>query len=356
MTLRPYLLWSLLIAGCFGTTALAYWGFSRTTPTDPQTSQQAIPVGFRVTPESIDFGTLIQGETVTREVTVFNGTSESWVIDLVVPSCGCSAGAVSSPDLAVSAQVSLKVLFNSAGKYGEQKHVVRLFLHSVDDPQHKEQILVSLTTNVKTIVWIEPEVVTFKGCTLGGQSSERFTLHCAEGHSGTEPPRLVGPPGADLQEFQLSPRGPLKAGANELELKFTPKQTSGRRGLNLQIDPGLFNHPPVAIQIDASVPSQFQVEPAEVYLGTLRPGELKTIKVRITAGIVLYVVDHCPEFLKATLSGDAGLQELTVVLLPEHLSPSTVIRDNIRLKTGSLSEPILYLSVLGLVSNGGTRP
>ena len=72
--------------------------------------------------------------------------------------------------------------------------------------------------------------------------------------------------------------------------------------------------------------------------------------------IIPFVVDQCPEFLKATLSGEAGLQELTVVLLPERLKPSTVIRDNIRLKTGSLSEPILNLSVLGLVSSGGTRP
>ena len=348
---RHIALWSLLIAGCFGTTALAYWSFSRTAP---PAEPAAVPTGFHVSPEVVDFGTLIQGQTAAREVTISNGTAEGWIVDQIIPSCGCSAGAVSSPDLAVHSRVSLQVRFNSAGKFGEQKHTVRLILHSIEDPSRNEQILVTISVNVKTIIWADPEVVTFQGCALGGQYSARFTLRCAEGNAGTDAPRLIETPGADSQEFQLTPRGPLKPGANELELRFTPKLTSGLRGLSLQIDPGLSNHPPVAIRVDAAVPSQFRVEPAELRLGLLRPGEAKIVRVKIADGTSPFAVDHCPEFLKASLSGESGHQELTIQVLPERLKPLTVLEGTIRLKTGSLTEPILTVPVLGLVTKGET--
>jgi len=115
---------------------------------------------------------LIQGVSCEREIAIFNGTGEGWVVDQIIPSCGCNAGSVSSSDL--KSQITLRVRFNSEGKFGEQKHSVRVLLHAVADPSRQAQIIVSVAATVKTISWIESETVTFnlKPSTVSAMKSD----------------------------------------------------------------------------------------------------------------------------------------------------------------------------------------
>ena len=174
MHFRHIALWIALIVGCAGTTSLAYWYFSATASLKVTTPSAAIPSGFRVNPEAVDFGTLIQGVSCEREIAIFNGTGEGWVVDQIIPSCGCNAGSVSSSDLKSNSQITLRVRFNSEGKFGEQKHSVRVLLHAVADPSRQAQISVSAAATMKTISWIESETVTFnlKPSTVSAMKSD----------------------------------------------------------------------------------------------------------------------------------------------------------------------------------------
>lgn len=281
---RTFLIWIIVILAAAASTSLAYFYLPRNPGRQNDPILYEVPRSFEIRPDRVNFGTLIQGQTASREVTIYNGTSDNWIIDRVVPSCGCSAGAVTSQRLTAHSQVSLQVLFDSNGKFGDQNHVVRLFVHSEADAEIREQILVTLSANVKTIIGTDSEVSKFSACHLDGHFTEKFTLHCAEGHFGTEAPRLIHSAGATTQEFELLPSSPLKPGANEMEFRFSPKQSAGCRTVQLQIHPALFNHPPIIIRAEAVVPSAFRVSPNDATFGTLRPNESKTIRLRIADG------------------------------------------------------------------------
>jgi len=83
---RSIVYWSLLAIGAFGTTGLSYWYLARRAASEPQIARVEIPNKFQITPERVDLGTMIQGQAASRNVTIFNGTSESWVVDQVLPS------------------------------------------------------------------------------------------------------------------------------------------------------------------------------------------------------------------------------------------------------------------------------
>lgn len=344
---RRDLQWLALVAGCVASTALGYRLFSRPAP------PPAVPVGFRVSPASVELGTLVQGQKATAVVAVACDAG-GWVVEQVIPSCGCSVASVSADVLKPGAPVALRVGYNSAGRFGAQTHSVRVVLRSADDPSRREDIVVPVTVDVKKVVWADPDSASLSGCTLGGVYTTRVTLHCAEGHAGVRPPRVAA--GAESPEFLVVPRGPLGPGPNELELQFAPERTAGRRVVSVPIDTGLNDHPPVAVSIDAVVPSQFRTDPADVYLGSVRPGGAKTVRVTVSDAPSALEVDHCPEFLTVRVTGAAGRQELDVRLRDDRLTPRTVLRDTIRLKTGSSTEPVLSIGILGVVTDPAAVP
>ncbi|MBN2663810.1 MAG: DUF1573 domain-containing protein [Bacteroidales bacterium] len=85
---------------------------------------------------TFDFGTIVQGETVTH-IYYFNNTgTKPLVINGVRSSCGCTVPAYSKEPLNPGEEGYIKVTFNSSGKQGSQNKVVTVSTNT--DPENTE--------------------------------------------------------------------------------------------------------------------------------------------------------------------------------------------------------------------------
>ncbi len=80
--------------------------------------------------EEFDFGTINEGDTVDHVFTFTNeGEAELFIVD-VKPSCGCTVPEYTKTPVAPGASGEIKVIFNSAGKPGEQSKSVRVITNT----------------------------------------------------------------------------------------------------------------------------------------------------------------------------------------------------------------------------------
>lgn len=85
---------------------------------------------FRI--ETIDFGTITQGESVTREFVFTNTGKQPLIITDVKVTCGCTNPQYPKTPIAPGKQGTITVTFNSAGKMGVQSKPVTIISNNRD--------------------------------------------------------------------------------------------------------------------------------------------------------------------------------------------------------------------------------
>lgn len=106
-----------------------------------QTEKKGAVIDFKE--KSIDFGDITQGDRVEHTFVFTNNGDAPLVISNVAVTCGCTAPNWPKQPIAPGATGELKVVFNSAGKMGQQNSVVRIYSNA-SEPIEK----VSLISNV----------------------------------------------------------------------------------------------------------------------------------------------------------------------------------------------------------------
>ncbi|PID59524.1 MAG: hypothetical protein CR986_05675 [Ignavibacteriae bacterium] len=96
--------------------------------------------------ESFDFGDIKRGEIVTHNFVLFNSGSDTLKILNVKASCGCTAAKPIKNKLLPGDSTSVKVTFNSKGRFGKQKKFIYIFSN---DPKNKQKRL-QFTANILT--------------------------------------------------------------------------------------------------------------------------------------------------------------------------------------------------------------
>jgi uncharacterized cupredoxin-like copper-binding protein len=87
-----------------------------------------------VQPEEFNFGTVVQGDTVSHNFEIYNkGNTELKIIN-VRASCGCTAATPAKINLQPGDSTELTVLFNSAGKMGPQNKIIYI---KTNDPSNE---------------------------------------------------------------------------------------------------------------------------------------------------------------------------------------------------------------------------
>ena len=82
-----------------------------------------------------NFGTIKQGESVTREFSFSNTGKEDLIISNAQGSCGCTVPIWPKEPLKKGAKNVIKVTFNSAGKMGMQDKTVTITSNAKNSPQ-----------------------------------------------------------------------------------------------------------------------------------------------------------------------------------------------------------------------------
>src|SRR3989304_170994 len=85
-----------------------------------------------------DFGDIKQGEKVSHIFVLTNSGGDLLKITDILPSCGCTAAMPEKNELTPGESTNLNVTFNSAGRFGKQKKLVKI---NSNDPENPQQII-----------------------------------------------------------------------------------------------------------------------------------------------------------------------------------------------------------------------
>jgi hypothetical protein len=101
-----------------------------------------------VTESSLEFGDVVNGEVIIREVSVQNKGQEDLIIEAVTTSCGCTQAAIEPLTISPDGSGTLTVEFDS-GAHGPELtgQLIRQVFISTNDPEQPE-IVVELMANI----------------------------------------------------------------------------------------------------------------------------------------------------------------------------------------------------------------
>lgn len=99
----------------------------------PADNKNASEMTFEV--EEYNFGTVKQGESVTREFSFTNTGKEDLIISNAQGSCGCTVPVWPKEPIKAKAKNVIKVTFNSAGKMGMQDKTVTITSNAKNSPK-----------------------------------------------------------------------------------------------------------------------------------------------------------------------------------------------------------------------------
>lgn len=89
---------------------------------------------FKFEKDEIDFGTIEQGESTTHEFKFTNTGSEPLIISKAEGSCGCTVPIFPKEPIMKNQTATIKVTFNSTGKFGIQDKTVTITSNAKQNP------------------------------------------------------------------------------------------------------------------------------------------------------------------------------------------------------------------------------
>lgn len=107
----------------------------------PAPAQSTVPADMKNAPEmtfeveEYNFGSIKQGESVTREFSFTNTGKEALIVTNAQGTCGCTVPQYPKEPIAPKAKGVIKVTFNSAGKIGMQDKTVTITSNAKNSPK-----------------------------------------------------------------------------------------------------------------------------------------------------------------------------------------------------------------------------
>jgi len=114
---------SLLLALFIGLTTV---GFAQEKKTLDNLANDPNAADFKFETEEYNFGSIVQGESVTYEFKFTNSGTEPLIISKAEGSCGCTVPIWPKEPIMKGQTSTIKVTFNSTGKMGVQDKTVTL--------------------------------------------------------------------------------------------------------------------------------------------------------------------------------------------------------------------------------------
>lgn len=102
---------------------------------------------FVVSEELHNFGSLKAGEIVSYTFVFRNEGTKNLIITGVETGCGCTGVKIPNKPIEPGNEGTIEVIFNSAGKFGQQLHTITLFSNS-DKPEKQIFIKANITNEL----------------------------------------------------------------------------------------------------------------------------------------------------------------------------------------------------------------
>lgn len=137
---------------------------------------EASAPNLSVSPQSWDFGTVIEGDIAERIFTIKNTGNAELAITNVRSSCGCAAALLSTDKVLPGQATELKVSFNSSGYRSNFEKYVYLTTNDPDEPYKTITINGSVKALPKIGIYIEPGTQDFVSAPTEQPSSFQFAI------------------------------------------------------------------------------------------------------------------------------------------------------------------------------------
>lgn len=222
-----------------------------------------------------DFGVVARGSDVRYRLKVTNIYKETIHISDVRTTCGCTAADPSKTTLASRETAYIELTMNTK-RFTRQKN--SNVIVTIDQPQYAE-VRIPVSAYIRTDVVLTPGGANFGGAEFGHDATRTISIAYAGRDSWKIKDIKVDNPHVDAVVVETS-RGGGRVGYDlQLTLKKSAPIGKLREQITLVTDDA--GRPHIPVLVEARVEPDITVTPSVVSLGTMVPGQTKTVNVVI---------------------------------------------------------------------------
>lgn len=290
-----------------------------------------------------DFGTVSQGTVVSHDFIVRNEGQSDLVIQRIIPSCGCTAAAVSTDPIAPGQERAIKVSFDTAGFSGDKYKTVRVNTNDIDNLS----VVLALRGIVEPDVLVEPQSLMFGEVVRGTKESRRVSVSVKSGATiGLSGARTFSP----HVEVEESDRSETSAVFN---VTILPSAPQGELRDRLVIGVKGAQESTINVPVFAVVRGAVVFEPPQLTFGVIEGTTAiqKSVKV-VNRGDELIRIGEVRSSHPAVSAEVREVKPGKNFVLQVKVEPTKVSRDlkaSIEVRTEGAEEASLILSVFGIL-------
>ncbi len=313
---------------------------------------------------SHEFGK-ISDEKSVETVFKFTNTGKSKLVFTSPPkgSCGCTVPSLAKMEYEPGESGEMKIIFNPAGKHGEQNTRVSF---STNDPTQKD-ISLAIHSVVRQTVWFEPPLVSFGEVELGKTPSQIVKVNGPAGdfkvtYASSTKGRIFDIKVLDTKEVELDGE---KVNQSTIEVTFNGKAPRGPVQAMATARTTLATHQLADFQIMAEVVGDVQVLPVRVSLGMLEADSTwaREVKVKSRGGHPFKITkveqqSNLTDGFASEFKSDEGSNDTayTIKLTGKHPSNPLTINGKLLITTNIEADPVIEVPLSGMVRPKGAVP
>lgn len=290
-----------------------------------------------------DFGTALEGKTVSHVFKIKN-TGEGYLdIRGVKTSCGCTTGNPSKTHVAPGDESEISVAFDTRFQKGHQVRTIMAFTNDPDNPQ----ATMTLQGVVKKQVEASPDQVNFATVRKGSEGTKEIVINDLVGNGPftvgpisnsnsaimvTQEKRPDGKPGAILKVALLKT---MPIGAFDDTIKVTT------------------NRVPLNVDVFGTVTGDLNVDPAQVSFGIVPKGQdiVRLVKLSNQGAHAIKVIDVTSTSPAVVASAEpiAPGKDYKLTVMLRRSTPEGQLRGQLTIKTDDPDQATISLPFYAIV-------
>lgn len=299
-----------------------------------------------VVPEGVfEFGTVPQGHKVEHEFTIKNAGDSDLIIQKVVPSCGCTAAALSAQAVKPGSTEKIKVTFNTAGFYGDKTKVVSVQTNSRD----QSTLTLKVHGTIEREIIVTPERIVFEELSVGASLPMRTREFVVEMKQGAS--REIAKVYSLSKFLEVKAVGDVPNG-KKYSVTVSPETPRGELRERVLIEFKDPSHTAVNVPVNLAVLGDVRLVPSTISFGIVQGEQLIERRVRFEN------IGPQPVQIEGVSSSHPALSASVVPVEPGKRSviavtvdPKKVTGDlkaSVEVRTSHSEEKVLTLNVFGV--------
>lgn len=173
----------------------------------------------------LDMGDVFKGQKAERIITIKNKGKDTLKISDVHAQCGCTAAMMTNKQLSPGEEGKLSISFNTANYDGKVSKQVYVSSNDSSNPK----LTITFTTNVLTILSVDPKVVSFDNMKLDSASTRSVTI---TNPSPKNPLKILSiDPKSPMLKVSVMKTTLMPGESTELQAIFTPNKSGTFSGV-----------------------------------------------------------------------------------------------------------------------------